>query len=169
MTIERYIGIDPGLNGAIAVLGPGDELEIFDMPTLQIDRGGKKKRELDLPFLRSIFCSQLGMMCRLIPDYRHIFLEAANAMPGQGVSSVFSFGKSYGSLLGMLAALEFPITTVHPAKWKRALSMAKGKDASRQRAAQLFPMNADDFRLVKYDGRAEAALIAFWGREKANR
>lgn len=149
-------GIDPGLSGAVAFLdaASGAVIDIADIPTLALLRGGKNKREIDAHSL-----------ARLLGDRRpdHAFVELVGAMPGQGVSSVFSFGKSFGITIGVLAALAVPMTLVSPVTWKRALGVPASKDAARYRASQLLPAAAHHWPLVKHDGRAEAALIAYYG------
>jgi crossover junction endodeoxyribonuclease RuvC len=155
-------GIDPGLSGAVAFLDAttGTVLDIADMPTLALARGGKSKRELDAHSL-----------ARLIGDrpIGHAFVEAVGAMPGQGVSSVFSFGKSFGVVIGVLAALEVPMTFVAPATWKRALGVPAAKDGARARASQLLPAAAHHWTRVRDDGRAEAALIGHYGLRSLQR
>lgn len=152
------LGFDPGLDGAFAALYDST-LSVADMPTNTIKRGGKSKRELDLGQLTALVKLALAG-----EDNAHAFVEQVGAMPGQGVSSMFSFGKSYGSILGILAALRVPVTLVPPARWKKALQVPQGKDAARHRASQLFPQHAELWPLVKHDGRAESALIAEYGR-----
>jgi crossover junction endodeoxyribonuclease RuvC len=149
-------GIDLGLSGAVALIdaASGAVVDIADMPTLALARGGKHKREIDAHSL-----------ARLIGDRRpsHVYIEMVGAMPGQGVSSVFAFGKSFGVVIGVLAALAVPMTLVSPVTWKRALGVPAAKDAARYRASQLLPAAAHHWPLVKHDGRAEAALIALYG------
>ena len=149
-------GVDPGLSGAVALLdaASGAVIDIFDMPTLALSRGGKNKRELDPHSLA-------GALGR--DRIAHAFVELVGAMPGQGVSSVFSFGKSYGVVIGVLATLGVPMTFVAPQVWKRALQVPAAKDGARARASQLMPAAAAHWPLVKHDGRAEAALIATYG------
>ena len=149
-------GIDPGLSGAIAFLdaASGVVLDIADMPTLALSRGGKVKRELDAHSLARLVAER---------PIDHAFVEAVGAMPGQGVSSVFAFGKSFGVLIGILAALGVPMTFVAPATWKRALGVPAAKDGARARASQLMPAAAYLWPLVKHDGRAEAGLIGYYG------
>lgn len=149
------VGIDPGLDGAIAWYD-GDDLTVEDMPTFMLERGGKQKRAVD--------GARLAALLRARVD--HVFVERVAAMPKQGVSSVFSFGQSYGLILGVLAALQIPHTTVQPAVWKRALAVPKSKDGARARATELLPAWADLWPLVKHDGRAEAAMIALYGSRK---
>ena len=149
-------GIDPGLSGAIALLDAesGGVIDCVDMPTHQLLRGGKAKRELDAHALA-------GMIGR--DRIGHCFIEAVSSMPGQGVSSVFSFGKSFGIVLGILAAQQIAFTLVSPVTWKKALGVPAAKDGARARASQLLPAASHHWPLIKHDGRAEAALIAYWG------
>src|ERR1700733_9902082 len=149
-------GVDPGLSGAVALLdaATGAVIDILDMPTLALSRGGKNKLELDPHSL----AAALGR-----DRIGHAFVENVGAMPGQGVSSVFSFGKSYGVVIGVLATLGVPMSFVAPAAWKRALQVPAAKDGARARASQLLPAAACHWPLVKHDGRAEAALIAYFG------
>jgi crossover junction endodeoxyribonuclease RuvC len=149
-------GIDPGLSGAVALLdaASGAVVGLWDMPTLELKRGGKTKRELDPHALAgALGRDRIG----------HAFIEQVGAMPGQGVSSVFSFGKSYGVVIGVLATLGIPMSLVPPQTWKRSLGVPAAKDGARARASQLMPAAAHHWPLVKHDGRAEAALIATYG------
>jgi crossover junction endodeoxyribonuclease RuvC len=108
-------------------------------------RGGKTKRELDTHAL-----------ARLIGDRRpgHAFVELVGAMPGQGVSSVFAFGKSFGVVIGVPAALGIPFTLISPQVWKGALGVSAGKDGARARASQLMPAAAHHWTRVRDDERA---------------
>jgi len=153
----RHIGIDPGLSGAIAVL-TDDSLQIHDMPTMTVDRNGKAKRQVSANELAELLNLYAGKDC-------HVYVERVSAMAGQGVTSVFSFGRSFGMIEGILAALKMPVTFVAPATWTRAIGRSPGKDASRARAMELFPNYEYFFKRVKDDGRADAALIAHWGRK----
>lgn len=153
--MTRILGVDPGLSGAIAVFDGGDLVSVYDMPTLDITKGKTKRRELDAANLARTF--GLGVV-------DHVFVEQVGAMPRQGVSSTFSFGKSYGIIIGILAALQIPMTLVTPQKWKKALQLGSDKEVSRRRALQLWPQHAELFKLKTHADRAEAALIAEWGR-----
>jgi crossover junction endodeoxyribonuclease RuvC len=153
-TTIRILGIDPGLSGALALLTSLGELTVDDMPTVEIERGGKSKRELDTAAL----CSLIREMA---PS--HAVLERVGARPGQGVTSMFAFGRSCGQIEGAIAARRVPLSYVAPPTWRRALSVPVGKDGSRLRASQVLPAHAERWRRVKDDGRAEAALIALWG------
>jgi crossover junction endodeoxyribonuclease RuvC len=153
----RVIGIDPGLSGAIAVINGTDNLTIFDMPTITVERNGKAKRQVS--------ASELALILKTAKsDDCHVFVEKVSAMAGQGVTSVFSFGRSFGMIEGILAALHMPVTYVAPATWVKAVHRGAGKDASRSRAMELFPDNQADFKRVKDDGRSDASLIAYWGK-----
>jgi crossover junction endodeoxyribonuclease RuvC len=149
-------GIDPGLSGTIAFVdaASGAVVNVTELPVLQLARGGKNKRDLDAHAL-----------ARLISNRRpgHTFVELVGAMPGQGVSSVFAFGKSFGVVIGVLAALGIPYTLVAPVVWKRALSVPVAKDGARARASQLMPAAAHHWTRVRDDGRAEAALLGLYG------
>lgn len=153
----RHIGIDPGLSGAIAVL-TDDTLKVFDMPTMTVDRNGKAKRQVSANELAELLNLYAGKDC-------HVYVERVSAMAGQGVTSVFSFGRSFGMIEGILAALKMPVTFVAPATWVKGVGRGPGKDASRSRAMELFPEYQHMFKRVKDDGRADAALIAHWGRK----
>jgi crossover junction endodeoxyribonuclease RuvC len=158
--MSKYsIGIDPGLSGAIAIISP-ESLKIFDMPTMTVERNGKAKRQVSASELAEMLYLYSGRDC-------HVYCERVGAMAGQGVTSVFSFGRSFGMIEGILAAFKMPVTFVPPATWVKAVGRGQGKDASRARAMELFPSDQDQFKRVKDDGRADAALIAYWGSRNA--
>ena len=152
-------GIDPGLSGAVCFIDPNQSTScrVFDLPAHLLVRGCKKKRELDL-------ASLVAMLTRT--PIEHAFIEAVGAMPGQGVSSTFAFGKGYGAILGILAALHIPVTTVAPVRWKKAIGVTKSKDGCRARASQLLPLSAHEWRLKSNAGRAESALLAIYGLQQ---
>ena len=156
-----FIGIDPGLSGAIARYEPKtNDLIIHDVPTHELKRNGKAKREVDLHGLARI-------MDDLTKDTGgSILIEQVGSMPGQGVSSVFAFGKVYGILLGVSAATFVPLDTVTPAVWKKAMGVTASKDGSRAKASSLLPQWSHYWSRAKDDGRAEAALIAFYATKK---
>ena len=146
-----YVGIDPGISGAIAILWPDDEkLHIFDMPVFEIKVGKSIKREVDPVNLSCILSCTLAKMT---------YLEKVGAMPGQGVTSMFNFGRSYGVVQGVLAALQLPVMLIRPATWKKLLSVSKGKDAARKRASELMPAHSHPWPLKTHDVRAEAAPV----------
>ena len=147
----RILGIDPGLNGALAILDDGT-LEVFDVPAVEARTRG---REVDW-----------SEVARWIDAAGHIdqaIIESAGAMPQQGVASMFKFGFVCGGLRGIVAAHFIPVTDVTPKKWKGALAVPKAKDGARARASELFPTYSHLWQRVKDDGRAEASLIALWG------
>ena len=163
------IGIDPGQSGAVAIFNPAMmhngsafmHWSITDTPT--IDIGTKKKPRTDY---------NVPAMAALMPDNSggsvHAYIEAVHSMPEQGVASSFQFGKGYGIWLGILGALSIPYTLVTPQKWKADMLAGRGKekDASRLRALELFPHLADELKLKKHHNRADALLIAEWGRRQ---
>jgi crossover junction endodeoxyribonuclease RuvC len=150
----RVLGIDVGLNGAVALVEDGKLLEVHDMPTVTLERNNKSKRMVNAQALHLIIRNAKADAA---------YLERLNAMPGQGVTSMFSMGQSLGVVLGILAACEVPTTTIPPRTWQKALDVPQGKDGSRYRAAQLFPEEAGMFSRVKDDGRSDATLIAVYG------
>lgn len=160
MTI--FVGIDPGLSGAIARLDSASgDVRIEDVPTFEIKRNGKAKREIDYHSLARI----LDDMTKE-PGTR-IVIEGVGAMPGQGVSSVFAFGKAFGVMIGVAAATFCPIDFVSPAKWKREMGVTASKDGSRAKASMLFPRYSELWRRAKDDGRAEALLIALYASRQS--
>ena len=150
------VGVDPGLGGALAFLADDEVVIVEDMPTLKITRGKSARRELDLSTLSRVIDERA-------PSIRHAFVELASARPGQGVASMFSFGRTYGATLGILAANFIPTTIVTPARWKRALGVPAAKDGARLRAGQLLPRAAYLWPSAVHAGRAEAAMIALHG------
>lgn len=153
------IGIDPGANGAVAILeaSTGKLVQVFDMPSVEITVGGKNKKRV-APYL-------LADELRLYDVLgTRAIVEHVAAMPGQGVSSMFAFGHAFGLAMGVLAGMGITADLVTPAKWKRDLKVNPGKDGSRLLAMTLWPDQAKEFKRVKDDGRAEAALLAHWGR-----
>ena len=149
------MAIDPGLSGAIAVFRYTDHelMGIFDTPTHELTRNGKAKRQVSASGLAGIFTAYKP---------HHVVVEKVSAMPGQGVTSMFSFGRSLGVIEGILAAFEIPATYVMPSVWTKGIGRGLGKDASRARACELFPQHQKMFARVKDDGRADAALIGAW-------
>jgi crossover junction endodeoxyribonuclease RuvC len=153
--VSFVIGIDPGISGAIAVFRDGKLESVVDMPTVEIASGKTIKRHISAATLRNIL--ELDMY-----QFSHVVIEKVGAMPGQGVTSMFNFGRSAGIIEGVVVGLKMPSTYVTPATWTKAVGRAAGKDASRMRAMELFPAKAELFKRAKDDGRADAALIAHW-------
>lgn len=148
--MTTIIGIDPGATGALAWVADGELIHVQDMPTF--DKGA-----IDVYGLAFIMTGpSWGQVERVV-------VEQVHAMPRQGVSSVFKFGVGYGTILGVLAALERPVTHVTPAVWTRWHKVGSDKNEHRRRCCELWPSQAHLFARVKDDGRADAALIAAWG------
>jgi len=148
------IAIDPGLTGAIGFLRDGGFLAVEDMPT--VTKGaGSVKSEVSPAGIKTI------IKHRLEPGEAVVaVIEKVGAMPGQGVSSVFSLGDSYGSARAVLATAGFELVQVHPATWKKYFKLTSDKEMSRSLATRLFP--TAPLHLKKHDGRAEALLMARW-------
>lgn len=156
------LGIDCGLSGALGWVDPvtGEVQHVTDMPVFEVLRGKKKRHDLDIHTLASL----IGRSMRP----QHAFVEQAQAMPKQSAYAAGIFFQVYGSVLGVLAGAGIPYTIVHPATWKKAMGVPSDKDACRARASQLFPSAAGHWARKKDDGRAEAVLIADYGRRHFN-
>ena len=147
--MTTILGIDPGVTGAIAALYDTGAHNVWDMSANPHDLYG---------LLETVINEDDGIGMA--------YLEKAQAMPKQGVVSMFNYGVGYGQILGILAACSVPYTLVTPPVWKRALGLTgKPKEASRAMARQLFP--TAPLSRVKDHGRAEALLIAEWGRRRS--
>jgi len=145
-------GVDVGILGAIVSIKGDDIISIYDMPITPKKRG--KGYETNAYLLADIL-SDIG------PDM--VVVESVTAMPGQGVTSMFGFGRGLGVIEGVIAGLGYKATFVQPRTWKKHFNLiGKDKDASRVEAIQRWPDRSDDFRLKKHVGRADAALIAEW-------
>jgi len=153
------LGVDPGVTGALVALDTElGALQILDMPTGQVTTStGKTRMEINE-------AAMVHWIKALQPD--QAMVERVGAAPGQGVVSMFRFGMSYGVVRGVLAALGISTTLVQPSIWRRTLGVSTGKDGSRLRASQLFPLYSQHFSRVKDHGRADAALIAKYGAAK---
>jgi crossover junction endodeoxyribonuclease RuvC len=154
----NWIGIDVGLTGAVAVILESGEIIIFDTPTTVV-KSGKKNKTTYLE-------REMASILEAFSSGSQTFLEGQHSMPEQGVASVFSLGEGFGLWKGILAGLGMSFTIVTPQAWKKALmeGMGKEKGAARVRAQQLFPKITGELHLVKHHGRADAVLIAEYGR-----
>lgn len=150
MNNRCIMGIDPGLSGAIAFLFTNDphRVSVEDMPVV------------DGNISAAILAKSIKTYA---PSYAVI--EFVSAMPKQGVTSTFNFGKAFGQAIGVLGALNVPLHYVTPRKWKLRYALSADKEEARAKALQLFPSCADSFKRKKDHGRAEAALIAKYGVE----
>ena len=129
----KIIGIDPGLSGGIAVLENNKVLNIFDMPVMS--EGKKNKRQLNSAQLVALIKENINLMKKIV-----VVVEQVNAMPGQGVTSMFNFGQTFGAIKGVCAALELPIFFVRPSKWKKHFELINSsKDSSRTKAIEMYP------------------------------
>ena len=159
-----FLGIDPGATGAVALIRTDGSVTFWDTPVVHIKSGKKTKTEMNA-FAASELLEEIRDGNN---DTVFVTIEKVSSMPGQGVASMFSFGKNFGTWLGILAALKFPLQQVAPVSWKKKImsDMGKEKDASRVKAMQLFPNTQRDLNLVKHHGRADALLIAEYGRRQ---
>jgi len=148
------IGIDPGVSGAIIILEDKKVIEVFDMPTM-ID-GKKNKKQVNGSQVTNIIKENLHNNKETI-----IVVEHVNAMPGQGVTSMFNFGQSFGVIKGVCAALSLPIYFVRPTKWKKHFNLIKtNKDASRTKTIEIYPGISSQLSRKKDSNKADAILIA---------
>lgn len=155
-----YLGIDPGLDGAVAAVGGAFGPAVYDTPTMTVaGSDGSKKRVYAISRMAEILSPYRGVAGDLL-----VLIENVHAMPGQGVRSMFSMGYGLGLWEGLLAGLGLPFERVTPQRWKKLMldGQGKDKDASRFKAQALFPKA--ELHLKKHDGRAEALLIAEYGR-----
>ena len=159
--MKYFLGVDPGALGAIAVIKEDNVLvAMYDMPYELVKIGNTKKKRV-LPEKIQQIVSE--MQSNLFRDECVAWVERVSARPGQGVSSCFAFGEAYGLVRGVLAGLCIPTHTVSPPVWKKALRLGSSKESSRLMAMDQWPEDADVFKRVKDDGRAEAALLAMYG------
>tara|TARA_B100001989_G_C24435665_1_gene411347 strand:- start:416 stop:844 length:429 start_codon:yes stop_codon:yes gene_type:complete len=139
----KVVGIDPGLNGAIAILQDKKVLSITDMPVMA--DGKKNKRQLNNAQLAEILRKNTSE-----GDEISIVVEQVNAMPGQGVTSMFNFGQTFGAIKGVCAALQLPIFFVRPSKWKKYFELINSsKDSSRTKAIEMYPYLSDQLAKKK--------------------
>jgi hypothetical protein len=159
MSRDLILGFDPGMNGAAAVVELGGDLvEVFDLPTLQL----KNKRELDAYRLASLIDAMAG-------DVLEAWIEQAWPRPGEGGPASFKFGAVYGEIRGIIQANFIPLHTVPPVTWKRTMKVAADKDEARLAASTLWPQENSRWPNKGHHGRAEAALIADYGRRQFQR
>ncbi len=150
----RIFGIDPGLSGGIAILENNKVKEIFNMPVMS--DGKKNKRQLNSALLAQIVKDNIEDIEDTV-----IVVEQVNAMPGQGVTSMFNFGQTFGAIKGICAALSLPIFFVRPAKWKKHFELINSsKDASRTKAIEMYPSIAEKLSKKKDVNKSDAILIA---------
>lgn len=149
----NVMGIDPGMTGAIAVIGDSRQ-EVYDMPVGSVQIG-KTARNRIIPEL----------LARLIRDLMPVdvcYIEEVSSMPNQGISGAFAFGQSHGLVLGAVATTGTRIVRLRPQMWQRAIKATKDP---RVRALELYPSFAGELKRAKDEGRADAILIARAGIE----
>jgi crossover junction endodeoxyribonuclease RuvC len=150
------IGIDPGISGSICFFQDGRIIDVVEMPTMT--EGKKNKKQVNGS---QIFNEISARIKRLDNKDIKVVVEQVSAMPGQGVTSMFNFGQSFGILKGICSAMQLPIYFVRPAKWKKYFNLINSeKDASRTRAIEIFPYFSSHLSRKKDSNKADAILIA---------
>ena len=150
------IGIDPGISGSICFFQDGKIIDVVEMPTMT--EGKKNKKQVNGS---QIFNEISARIKRLDNKDIKVVVEQVSAMPGQGVTSMFNFGQSFGILKGICSAMQLPIYFVRPAKWKKYFNLINSeKDASRTRAIEIFPYFSGQLSRKKDSNKADAILIA---------
>jgi crossover junction endodeoxyribonuclease RuvC len=150
------IGIDPGISGSICFFQDGKINDVIEMPTMT--EGKKNKKQVNGS---QIFNEISARINKLDNKDIKVVVEQVSAMPGQGVTSMFNFGQSFGILKGICSAMQLPIYFVRPAKWKKYFNLINSeKDASRTRAIEIFPYFSSHLSRKKDSNKADAILIA---------
>ena len=150
------IGIDPGISGAICFFEDGQVKEIIDMPVMA--DGKKNKRQINGPQTYNEILTRINKFQK--KDII-VIIEQVSAMPGQGVTSMFNFGQSFGVLKGICSAMQLSMFFVRPAKWKKYFGLIKTeKDASRTKVIEIFPYISSELSRKKDSNKADAVLIA---------
>ena len=150
------IGIDPGISGSICFFEDGNILDVVEMPTMA--EGKKNKRQVNGA---QIFNEISKRVDKAEKQNVRVVIEQVSAMPGQGVTSMFNFGQSFGILKGICSAMLLPMYFVRPAKWKKYFGLINSeKDASRTRAIEIFPYFSSQLSKKKDSNKADAMLIA---------
>ena len=150
------IGIDPGISGSICFFDEGKIIDVIEMPTMT--EGKKNKRQVNGAQVYNEIYERIKKKER---DKVRVIIEQVSAMPGQGVTSMFNFGQSFGILKGICAAMQLSVYFVRPAKWKKYFNLINSeKDASRTKAIEIFPYFASKLSRKKDSNKADAILIA---------
>ena len=155
------IGIDPGISGSICFLEDGIIKDVLEMPTMT--EGKKNKKQVN----GSQIYNEISFRIKTY-EKKNIkaVIEQVSAMPGQGVTSMFNFGQSFGILKGICSAMQLPIYFVRPAKWKKYFNLINSeKDASRTRAIEIFPYFSSNLSKKKDSNKADAILISSYFHE----
>ncbi len=155
------IGIDPGISGSICFFEDGKIIEVIEMPVMT--EGKKNKKQVNGAQIYNEFLKRIN---KKKDDEVRVVIEQVSAMPGQGVTSMFNFGQSFGILKGICSAMQLPIFFVRPVKWKKYFNLINSqKDASRTRAIEIFPYFSTQLSKKKDSNKADAILIASFYHE----
>ena len=155
------IGIDPGISGSICFLDNGKILDVIEMPIMT--DGKKNKKQVNGSQVYNEITKRIKQFEK---NQIRVVIEHVSAMPGQGVTSMFNFGQSFGILKGVCTAMQLPMYFVRPAKWKKYFNLLNSeKDASRTRAIEIFPYFSSQLSRKKDSNKADAILIASFYHE----
>ena len=150
------IGIDPGISGSICFFQDGKIIDVVEMPTMT--EGKKNKKQVNGS---QIFNEISARIKKLDNKDIKVVVEQVSAMPGQGVTSMFNFGQSFGILKGICSAMQLPMYFIRPVKWKKYFNLINSeKDASRTRAIEIFPYFSSQLSRKKDSNKADAILIS---------
>ena len=150
------IGIDPGISGSICFFEDGKILDVVEMPTMI--EGKKNKRQVNGSQVYNEISNRIKNIDK--KDIK-VIIEQVSAMPGQGVTSMFNFGQSFGILKGICSAMQLSMYFIRPAKWKKYFNLINShKDASRSKAIEIFPYFSSNLSKKKDINKADAILIA---------
>ena len=155
------IAIDPGISGSICFFEDGEILDVIEMPTMT--EGKKNKKQVNGSQIYNEILKKIKLTDK---KNVRVIIEQVSAMPGQGVTSMFNFGQSFGILKGICSAMQLPMFFVRPAKWKKYFNLINSqKDASRTRAIEIFPYFSTQLSKKKDSNKADAILIASFYHE----
>ena len=155
------IGIDPGISGSICFLDNGKILDVVEMPIMT--DGKKNKKQVNGS---QVYNEVTKRIKHFEKNQIRVVIEHVSAMPGQGVTSMFNFGQSFGILKGICTAMQLPMYFVRPTKWKKYFNLLNSeKDASRTRAIEIFPYFSSQLSRKKDSNKADAILIASFYHE----
>ena len=150
------IGIDPGISGSICFFDNGKIIDVIEMPTMA--EGKKNKKQVNG---NQLYNELKKYLFEINIDEACVVVEHVTAMPGQGVTSMFNFGQSFGVIKGICSAMQLPIHFIRPTKWKKYFNLINtSKDASRSRAIELFPKVSEKLKRKKDSNKADSILIA---------
>ena len=150
------IGIDPGITGAICFFEDGKIIDVIEMPNMP--EGKKNKRQVNGAQIYHEISKKIKNLEK--KDIK-VVIEQVSAMPGQGVTSMFNFGQSFGVLKGICSAMQIPMYFTRPAKWKKYFNLINSeKDASRTKAIEVFPYFSSQLSKKKDSNKADAILIS---------